>query len=56
MLHSLITAQNDLHFLRESKIMCLLFDTFIISPYAVSRLHDSLQEFLCAPTISCKGA
>ena len=56
MLHSLITAQNDLHFLRGSKIICLLSDTFIISPYAVSRLHDSLQEFVCAPTIGCQGA
>jgi hypothetical protein len=46
---TMITAQNDLRFLHVSKIICLLSDTFIISPYTVSRLHDPLQEFSCVP-------
>jgi len=50
---TLITVQNDLHcslctIMRVSQIICCHTDNVIISPNAVSRIHDSLQEFLFA--------
>jgi hypothetical protein len=50
---TLITAQNDFHcslctIMRFSQIICYLSDNAIISPNVVSRIHDSLPEFLFA--------